>query len=106
VAGIVLAGSAAGVAERLARVAAADEVGSFNVAPVDLGDVAEVGHLGPVLLQDPAGVGVGLGVPDDVEPGPLQAQLEAADTGEQAAGGVNAHRRFLSRWQVLQDRRV
>jgi hypothetical protein len=60
------------------------------MAPVDLGDVAQVGHVRPVLLEDAAGVGVGFGVPDDLEPGALEAEFESADTGEQPAGGQAA----------------
>jgi hypothetical protein len=43
-----------------AGVAATDEVGSFNGAPVDAGDVTEVGDVGPVLGEHTAGVVVDL----------------------------------------------
>jgi hypothetical protein len=72
-----------GSAEGRARVAAGDDVWSFNGAPVDGGDVAEVRHVGPVLGEDTAGVGVDLGLPDDAHPGALKAQVDTADAAEE-----------------------
>jgi hypothetical protein len=77
----------AGKAERLAGVAAADEVDGFNVAPVDLRDVSEVRDVRPVLRQHPGRVRVDLGLPADGHPGPLEAEVETADAGEQRADG-------------------
>jgi hypothetical protein len=88
---IVVSLTVPGVRERLAGVSAADEVGSFNGAPVDRLDVAEVGDGGPVLGEDTAGVGVDLGLPDDPHPGPFQAEVEAADPGEQGTDGELRH---------------
>jgi hypothetical protein len=48
VTGVGLSTSHAGVGEGLAGVSAADEVDGFDVIPVDLGDVAEVGDVRPV----------------------------------------------------------
>jgi hypothetical protein len=79
--------SVPGEGEGLAGVPAADEVGSFNGAPIDLRDIAEVGDVGPVLVQDTAGVAVDLGLPDDPHSGPLESEVEPADAGEQGADG-------------------
>jgi hypothetical protein len=92
---VVGASSRAGVAEWLARESTANKVGAFNGAPVDGGDVAQVGHAGPVFRQHPAGVGVGLGLPDGAHPGSLEAQLEAADAGAEATDGEGHSRNSI-----------
>jgi hypothetical protein len=83
--GVVFASSDASEAERLAGVAAADEIGSLNGAPVNGRDVAEVGDVRPVLGEHAAGVRVDLGLPDNVHAGPLEAEVESADAGEEGA---------------------
>jgi hypothetical protein len=40
-----------------------------------------------VLLQHPAAVGVDLDLPSAAHPGALEAEVEAADPGEQATEG-------------------
>ncbi|ALW89638.1 hypothetical protein AUC44_12620 [Deinococcus actinosclerus] len=43
------------------------------------------GDVGPVLLQDAAGVLVDFDLPRAGHSGPFQAEIDAANTGEQAA---------------------
>jgi hypothetical protein len=81
--GVVFASPDACEAERLAGVAAADDVGSLNAAPVDGGDVAGVWDVGPVLGEHTAGVRVDLGLPDDGHASPLEAEVDPADAGKQ-----------------------
>jgi hypothetical protein len=85
--GVVCSCSPSSEAEWLAGVAATDEVNGFNLTPIDRRDVAEVRHIGPVLREHPAGVGVDLGLPADGHPGPLEPEVEPTDAGEQGAGG-------------------
>jgi hypothetical protein len=80
---IVRALPSPGVGERLARVAAADDVGSFNGAPFHLGDVTEVRDVRPVPLEHRCRVRVDLRVPDHLHPGAFQAEVDAPDPGEQ-----------------------
>ncbi|GAA5096707.1 hypothetical protein GCM10023319_56680 [Nocardia iowensis] len=47
----------------LAREPADEDVDGFHVAPADLGDVAKVGYLRPVVREYPAGGGVVVAVP-------------------------------------------
>jgi hypothetical protein len=63
---------AAGDTDGLAWESAANKVGSLNGAPVDLGHVAQVGHIGPVLRENPATVRIDLGLPHDPHSGPLE----------------------------------
>jgi hypothetical protein len=53
----------AGAAERLAGVAAAEEVDAGDVLPFGFGDVAQVGDVGVVVLEDRRGARVGVGDP-------------------------------------------
>ena len=76
-----------GVADRLAGESSANKVGSLNVAPVDFGDIPQVGDVRPVFLQHLGCVGIDLGLPDDPHAGPLQAEVETADAGEERADG-------------------
>jgi hypothetical protein len=83
-----------------AREAAGEDVDgpveSADLEPVDAGDVAEVGHRGPVVGEDLRGVlrvlaavlvgGLVLGVPDDVAAeDSLDGHVEGACSGEQGA---------------------
>jgi hypothetical protein len=52
---IVFAFPHACIAERLAGVAASDDIHSFDLGPIHLGDVAQVGHAWVVGLHDLAG---------------------------------------------------
>lgn len=84
----------AGQAERLARIAAGEDVDPGHGVPVDLGDVTEVGDAGVMVGHDAGGglcrAGVLLagrlvfGVPEEfaAEDG-LRAHFEAAVSGEQ-----------------------
>lgn len=56
-----------------------------GVDPVRGGDVAEVGHGGPVAGQDSGGAGIDFGVPGERAPeGGLDAKVQAAVSGAQA----------------------
>lgn len=60
---IVFASPHSCVAERLAGVAACDDVHGLDVGPIHLGHVAEVGHAGVVGFHDAAGRWLHFGVP-------------------------------------------
>ena len=79
---------AAGVAVALAGVAPGDEVnppvGGDGSGGGKGSDVIVPLHVGPVPLQHLPTVGVNLHLPGAGPPGPLQAQLQPADAGEQA----------------------
>ncbi|WSA99043.1 hypothetical protein OIE54_07085 [Streptomyces sp. NBC_01794] len=78
-------GAGSGDREVLAGEAGGEDAHGLGLVPVDGLYIAQVGHL-PVAGEDLGGVWVGLGVPGDVaaECG-LDAQVQAADSGEQAA---------------------
>lgn len=82
------------VGDGLAGKSSTDEVRSFDVGPVDGGDVSEVGHAGPVSGEDAPGVGVGFGLPDDAHAGPLKPKVEAADAGKE---GTDIQKPFTPR---------
>ena len=64
--------------------AAAEEVDRFvNGPPVDAGDVAEVRHVGPVLGQHRAGVGIDLAEERLLPFQPAAREGEAADAAEE-----------------------
>jgi hypothetical protein len=73
-----------GAGDVLAGESSADEVGALNGAPVDGGDVAQVGDVGPVSCQDATREGTYLGLPDGRHPGTLEAEVQAPDAGEEA----------------------
>lgn len=56
----------AGGAERLARIAGADDIHGLDRAPVHGGQVLVVRHGRPVVGEHAGGIGVGLGEPDDL----------------------------------------
>jgi len=68
-------------AVRLAGESSAKNVNCWGVC--DSMNVSKVLHLGPVVLQHPAGELVYLRLPTDSHPRPLRGQVEPADTGEQ-----------------------
>jgi hypothetical protein len=77
----------AGGAERLARVAAGDDVDRFHRAVVDGGEVPEVGHAGEAVGEDAGGAGVVVGGPgeraaEDVLCGHVQAAVSGAQRAE------------------------
>jgi hypothetical protein len=53
-------GAAAGHGQVLAGKASGEDVHRGDGLPVDLGDVAQVGHVGVVVLEDPGGARVGV----------------------------------------------
>ena len=74
----------AGVGERLARVPAGQDVDGLHLRPVHLGDVAQVGDVGPVVGED-----LGRGFVELAEPCGLAAEdglhthVESAVAAEQ-----------------------
>ncbi len=71
-----------GEGDVLAREPRAEEVERFiKVGPPDLMDVAQVGHLGPVVLQHGAGVRLDLGEERLLDAQPTARQREPADAG-------------------------
>ncbi|ORL77813.1 hypothetical protein A5N75_08255 [Prescottella equi] len=62
---IVGALSLSGGTERLAGVAASEDVDGRDGGPVDLGDIVEVRHAGPVVLEDRGRGRLVLAVPGD-----------------------------------------
>jgi hypothetical protein len=85
--GVVLRQSETRVADRLTGETSSDNVHSGSVLgspPLDgSADVVMTGNLRPVLREHSAAVGVDLDLADGGHPGSLQAELEAADAGEQ-----------------------
>ncbi|KPI04487.1 hypothetical protein OK074_4621 [Actinobacteria bacterium OK074] len=79
-------GAGAGDGQVLAGESGGQDTHGVRLVPVDALDVSVVGDAGPVAGEDPDGVRVALRVPDGVssEGGP-DAEVEAADSGEQAA---------------------
>jgi hypothetical protein len=83
--------AAAGVADVLAGESGGEHVDRLDLGPVDGGDVAVVGDIGPVVFEDASGVlvavvGVVLAVPRDRAAEHVHdAQVEAAIAGAQAA---------------------
>jgi hypothetical protein len=67
----------------LAGEAAADEVDRGEVSRPDLVDVLEALGFGEVPGEDGPAVGVELDLPGDAHPGPLEAEVEAADAREE-----------------------
>jgi hypothetical protein len=84
-AGAVDPGSSAGAAEVLTGEAAADEVDRVEVVDPDLSHVLVSGGAGEVTGEDGSAVGVELDLPVDPHPGPLEAEVESADPGKEAA---------------------
>ncbi len=65
----------------LARKAGGPHLGVRNGS--DLGDVSEVGDIGPMLPEDGGGVGVDFGETDGFESDSFKAETESANTGEE-----------------------
>jgi len=84
-AGAVKSGASSGVAEVLAREAAADEINDPELLRADLPNVAESLSAGEVSGEDGPAVGILLDLPGDAHPGPLEAEVEPADTGKEAS---------------------
>ena len=84
-------GLLSGVAEILAWESSEHEVDGSDVrfgkgGLRDGGDVPEVGGGGPMPGEHPTGVGVDLGLCDDLEARSLDAEVQAADAREQGQG--------------------
>jgi hypothetical protein len=73
----------AGAAERLAGKTSGDEVGSGQLIRMQLLDVAPARHLRPVPGEHPLAVRVDLDLADARPPCAFEAEVEAADAGEQ-----------------------
>jgi hypothetical protein len=69
----------------LAGEAAADEVDRRKACRADLADVLEALRFGEVAGEDRSAVGVELDLPGDPHPGAFEAEVEAADSREEAA---------------------
>jgi hypothetical protein len=69
----------------LAGEAAADEVDRREVFRTDVADVFVAPRFGEVVGEDSPAVGVELDLPGDPHPGPLEAEVEAADAREEGA---------------------
>jgi hypothetical protein len=69
----------------LAGKAAADEIDGCEGRRPDLADVLVATRFGEVPREDRPAVGVELDLPGDPHPGPLEAEVEAADSREEAA---------------------
>src|SRR6266540_1106449 len=78
-------------ADGLAGESAADEVGSGQLIGVQLLDVAPAGYLRPVLGEHPLAVRVDLDLANAGPSGPLEAEVETADAGEQVEEGRATH---------------
>ena len=63
----------------------------------DCGDVPELRHIRPMLLQDGIGVVRPLTLADGLEPGRLRRQIQTANAGEQAYMGQSLHTSSPSR---------
>lgn len=72
----------------------------WHIAPVDAGDVTEVLHPGPVLLQDRHSGRVDLGVPGDgaaecLHDADVQSPVARAEAADQGGAGRRGARRQL-----------
>jgi hypothetical protein len=93
------------VGERLAGVAAGEDVHGLDLRPVDDGDVAEVRHAGVVRGEDRAGGGLDLGVPREARRKHLrETHSETLVTAEQTPDGVG-HGQLRSCSRCQSDRR-
>jgi hypothetical protein len=74
----------AGEGERLARVAAAQDVDGLDVLPAGSGEVSDVRHVGPVVGEDLVRAGVDVGHPrggaaEDFLDGHVEAAVAGAE---------------------------
>jgi hypothetical protein len=95
VAFIVLAFPKSCMAERLAGIAAGDDINRLHLRPVHGGDVAKVWHVRVQLLQHCAGCGLNLGVPRQVT---TDGHVEAAVSAKQAADPHATRPKLFSKW--------
>lgn len=73
----------AGETDGLARESATDEIDGSKVPWINRGDVIVKPRIGPMLAQDATAKGIRFALPSNRHPGPLQAEIQAADAGEQ-----------------------
>ncbi len=76
--------------EILAREPAGDEVDGFEVVGADGSDVAVAADVRPVVLQNSSCELVDLNLPPHFHPRPLEAEVDAADAGEERSEGHDA----------------
>jgi len=76
---VVFALPFAGLAEWLAGVSPADDIGSFNSIPINLFDVSYVWYVGPMLFQHSAGIRVYFTIPNDFHAGSLKPQIKSTN---------------------------
>jgi hypothetical protein len=76
---------------RLAGEAAAEHVGSDETG-VDCSDIVMTSYLWPMFRENFAAVRFDLALPDTFHPGSLEAEVDAADTGEQRSERQGFHR--------------
>ena len=71
-----------GLAEGLAGVSSAENIGSWDVIPVHFLDVSDVGYIGPVFLKYATGVRVDFAVPDHAHSCAFKAEVKSSDAAE------------------------
>jgi len=84
-AGAVDAGASAGEAEVLAGETSTEDVDRLGLDGGELADIGVARDVRPVAGEDTATEGIGFALPEHAHTGPLQAEVEPADPGEQGA---------------------
>lgn len=80
--GVVGSESSAGAAERLAGVAADEQIDGLDSFPHGGLEVAVIGDTGPTGFEDDVGVPIDFGVPDDTaDASAFKSEREPFDTG-------------------------
>jgi hypothetical protein len=100
--GVVMIATSSGVPPGVAfapRVTFASDSRSLTtgVGQSEPSNVVVAGHVRPVLPERVAAEWVGFAGPDDFESGPLEAEIESADAGEEAADGIRSVGRSVGR---------
>lgn len=90
-----------GIAVSLAWVAAANKVNCLKLVTPKRADIAEASDVGPVPAQHTRAERINFHLPPHQQAGALQAQVEAANAGKQAAEGHGASGR--SGWSMEND---
>jgi hypothetical protein len=100
---VIVSLSQASDRERLARVAADENIDGWGIG-VELAHVREAGDSGEAALEDGAAGRLGLAHPDQLAVEPrADAEVETADAGEEGAE-AQRHRRTASRSRVVAKR--
>ena len=84
---VVLTASSSSDADGLAREPASEEIDWLDSAPLDGGNVAVSRDVGPVMGKDVLAERVPLDLPSALPSGSLEAEVDAANSGEQAPEG-------------------